>query len=165
MLWIRAHSYSFKVVNIDKQIQLTLGTYPVLYDSVTAKKYVGFESIYTWTTLNKSIEAPSANTLALLANFKESFIPAFMHSLWLDDSNKEKSRSICNTLIGLPTSSFFIYSKQNYARTWFNVAATKITFQQISQQENRMYEKAEQCLDLIEKELVQNNDHYVFGET
>jgi len=164
LLWIRANGYSFDMVNVDKQIQLTLGTYPSLFDPVSGLKQ-SFESIYQWTIFNKpTIERPSADVLALLSNFQQTFVPACIHNLWLDETNKEFSRTIYCTSIGLPSSFLFIYSKQNHARTTFNIAATKFSWQPLLNQENKLYEKAEQCLNLIDEELGRRQSQYIFGE-
>ncbi|CAF3880190.1 unnamed protein product [Rotaria sordida] len=157
-LWLRAQGLSYSIVNANRQISMIFGTYPTLHDIVNKKHYVGFESIYEYSrTLN-----PTADELALLATFKRLFVPAFMHSQWLDETNKASFRTLYHYTIGLPTSLFYIRKKFSSAQTWFDIIANKCSYS--NEQQNTIYADADRCLSILEDKLAKNNQQFIGGE-
>ncbi|CAF2814590.1 unnamed protein product [Rotaria sp. Silwood2] len=157
-LWLRAQGLSYSIVNANRQISMILGTYPTLHDMVNKKHYVGFELIYEYSrTLH-----PTADELALLATFKRLFVPAFMHSQWLDETNKTSFRTLYHYTIGLPTSLFYIRKKFSSAQTWFDIIASKCSYS--NEQQNTIYADADRCLSILEDKLAKNNQQFIGGE-
>ncbi|CAF1211422.1 unnamed protein product [Rotaria magnacalcarata] len=157
-LWLRAQGLSYSIVNANRQISMIFDTYPMLHDVANRKHYVGFESIYEYSrTLH-----PTADELALLATFKRLFVPAFMHSQWLDETNKASVRALYHHTIGLPTSLFYIRKKFSSAQTWLEIIASKLLHS--NEQHNAIYDDAERCFSILENKLIENNQPFIGGE-
>lgn len=157
-LWLRSQGYSFSIVNINHQLPMIFGTYPTLFDVARNKHYVGFDSVYNYSRKTN----PSADELSLLATFKRLFVPAFLHSQWLDETNKSSFRTLYHYTIGLPTSLFYIRKKYSSAQTWLNLIAQKCSY--TNEELDRIYADADRCLTILEKELTKNNQEFISGE-
>jgi len=157
-LWLRAQGFSYSMVNTNHPLSLIFGAYPTLFDKSLDKHFVGFDSIYEHS---RSVKA-SADELALLATFQRLFIPAFMHSQWLDDKNKTSSRTLFHYTIGLPTSFLLIRKKIFSAECWYKFATlSNINDNERSQQ---IYADAERCLKIFDDQLKKAEQRFLIGE-
>ncbi|CAF1056901.1 unnamed protein product [Adineta ricciae] len=157
-LWLRTQGYSYSIVNANRQLSLIIGTYPTLHDVINKKHYVGFDAIYQYSRQSD----PSADELALLAAFKRLFLPAFMHSQWIDETNKPSVHTLYHYTIGLPSSLFYIRQKFSSARVWFNLIRSRCSYSH--EEENRIYTDADRCLAILNNELEKHNQPYIGGE-
>ncbi|UJR30683.1 hypothetical protein I4U23_018206 [Adineta vaga] len=156
-LWLRTQGYSYSIISANRQLAMIFGTYPTLHDVVNKKHYVGFDSIYQYSRTSD----PTADELALLATFKRLFVPAFMHSQWIDETNKSSVHTLYHYTIGLPSSLFYIRRKFSSARLWFNIIRNKCSHS--NEEQSRIYTDAARCLTILDNELAKHNQPYIGG--